>query len=152
MGITGAPRTFHKKFLFQVEIDGVGWAGFTSCSELAAEVAEVAHYEGGAVIPDKSPGRVTFPDLTLERGATFDVDLFAWFNTVSELVSGIGLPDPTYKRNLSIVQKNRAGVTVRRWNVFGAWPKKFSAGEWDNDSEEVRIETLELCIHRWELL
>ncbi len=46
---------------------GVGSAGFAKCSELSAEVAKVEYHEGGSLIPFKSPGRLTFSDVTLER-------------------------------------------------------------------------------------
>ena len=32
------------------------------------------YFEGGSLIPNKSPGRLTFSDVTLERGATQDRD------------------------------------------------------------------------------
>ena len=69
MPIVGTPRTYHKKFKYIVEIDGVLRAGFSKASELSVEVASSQYWEGGALIPHKSPGRLTFADLTLERGA-----------------------------------------------------------------------------------
>jgi hypothetical protein len=32
MAVIGTPRTFHKKFKFIVEIDGIASAGFQKCS------------------------------------------------------------------------------------------------------------------------
>ena len=83
MTVIGNPRSFHKKFKFIVEIDDVGHAGFQKCSELSVEVANVQYFEGGSLIPNKSPGRLTFSDVTLERGATEDRDLFDWFQDVA---------------------------------------------------------------------
>jgi hypothetical protein len=79
MTVLGQPRVFHKKFKFRVECNGIGGlangvAGFRSCSELSHEIAKVEYSEGGTLIPNKSPGRVTFSDITLERGATQDRD------------------------------------------------------------------------------
>ena len=68
MAVIGNPRSFHKKFKFIVEIDDIGHAGFQKCSELSVEVANVQYFEGGSLIPNKSPGRLTFADVTLERG------------------------------------------------------------------------------------
>ncbi len=99
MSIIGNPRSFHKRFKFVVEIDSVKHAGFQKCSELSVEIANVQYYEGGSLIPNKSPGRMTFPDVTLERGATQDRDLFDWFQQVANLASGLGLNDIDYKRN-----------------------------------------------------
>src|SRR6476659_7691227 len=58
MAVIGTPRTFHKKFKFIVEIDGVASAGFQKASELSVEVANVQYSEGGALIPNQSPGRL----------------------------------------------------------------------------------------------
>ena len=60
MAVIGNPRSFHKKFKFIVEIDDIGHAGFQKCSELSVEVANVQYFEGGSLIPNKSPGRPTF--------------------------------------------------------------------------------------------
>jgi phage tail-like protein len=144
MAIIGTPRSFHKRFKFLVDIDGIQWAGFQKCSELSVEVANVQYFEGGSLIPNKSPGRLTFADVTLERGATQDRDLFDWFQDVAITAGGLGLPDSGYKRNLDIVQQDRDGRTLRRWSLSGAWPLKFVAGEWDNESDENVIEGVTL--------
>jgi phage tail-like protein len=151
MTIIGNPRSFHKKFKFIVEVDGLASAGFQKCSELSVEVAKVEYFEGGALIPNKSPGRLTFTDVTLERGATEDHDLFDWFQEVAETSSGLGLNDPKYKRNLDIVQQDRDGTTLRRWSLTGAWPVKFVAGEWDNESDENVIESVTLTYDFFEV-
>jgi phage tail-like protein len=151
MAIVGNARSFHKKFNYVVEIAGVAHAGFSKVSELSVETAESQYHEGGRVIPHKSPGRVTFADITLERGATVDRDLYKWFQDVVNVASGIGLPDAIYKRNFDIVQKDRDGATIQRWTVYSAWPKKFVAGDWDAASDDPLIESVTLAIDYWEL-
>jgi len=152
MTVIGKPRSFHKKFAFQIEADDVGHAGFNKCSELSVEVANVLYFEGGSLIPNKSPGRLTFSDITLERGATQDRDLFDWFGDVANLASGLGLNDPDYKRNLDVVQQDRDGTTLRRWSVTQGWPVKFVAGDWDNDSDENVIESVTLTYDTFDLV
>ena len=144
MPVIGTPRSYHKKFKFIVAIDDVQNTGFQKCSELSMEVAKVEYSEGGALIPDKSPGRVSFSDVTLERGATKDEDLFNWMKQVANVAANSGLVDAQYKRNLDIVQQDRDGKTLRRWRLFNAWPTKFVAGEWDNDADENTIESVTL--------
>ncbi len=151
MPVIGTPRTFHKKFKFIVEIDGVVSAGFQKCSELSVEVANVQYYEGGSLIPNKSPGRLTFADVTLERGATSDKDLFDWLTQVADAAANAGLNEPEFKRNLDIVQQDRDGSTLRRWSLTGAWPVKFVAGDWDNEADENVIETVTLTYDFFEL-
>ena len=50
---------------------------------------------------------MTFADVTLERGATQDRDLFDWFQDVAITSSVLGLNDVHYMRNLDIVQQDR---------------------------------------------
>lgn len=151
MTVIGQPRSFHKKFKFVVEIDDISHAGFQKCSELSVEVAKIQYFEGGALIPNKSPGRLTFADVTLERGATQDQDLFDWFQDVATVSSGLGLTGVSYKRNLDIVQQDRDGSTLRRWTLYRAWPVKFVAGDWDNEADEHVIESVTLTYDYFDL-
>ncbi len=154
MPVIGAPRTHHDKFKFLIEAQGFQSAGFNKCSELSVEAAKIEYNEGGSLIPNKSPGRLTFSDVTLERGAAFDDDMYNWFQEVadasiqSSLIAGAGLGagliDPLFKRDLDIVQQDRDGATLHRWRIFQAWPIKFVAGEWDNDVDEKVIEMITL--------
>lgn len=152
MPIRGNPRSYHKKFAFVVEIEGVEFAGFNKCSELEAEIAKIEQYEGGALTPDKSPGRVTVSDVTLERGATQDTDLYAWWQDVVRISANSGLIDNLYKRDVEIVQLDRDGTVLRRWSLTGCWPTKFVAGAWDNDADENVIEMLTLTLDAFDLI
>ncbi|MBN2192201.1 MAG: phage tail protein [Polyangiaceae bacterium] len=91
-------------------------------------------------------------DVTLERGATEDHDLFDWFQDVAVTSSGLGLTDYSYKRNLDIVQQDRDGTTLRRWTLTRAWPVKFVAGEWDNEADENVIESVTLTYDFFQLV
>ena len=130
MPIIGTPRTFHKKFKFVVEIDQFQSAGFQKCSELSVEVANIEYHEGGSLIPNKSPGRLSFPDVTLERGATNDLELYEWFESVAAAAAGLGgagLIDDAYKRTLDVVVLDRDDSELQRFNLQNAWPTKFVA-------------------------
>jgi phage tail-like protein len=152
MMVLGTARTFHKKFKFVVEVAGFAAAGFQKCSELSVEVASVQYFEGGSLIPNKSPGRLTFTDVTLERGATSDLDMFKWFGQVADTASQLGATEPDFKRNLDIVQQDRDGGTLRRWSLNSAWPTKFVAGDWDNEADENVIESVTLTYDFFELV
>lgn len=140
----GAPRTYHKKFKFVVEIDDFVNSGFQKCSELSIEVAKVEQREGGALIPYKEPGLVTVSDVTLERGATDNFEIFTWFKQVADLAANRGIVTPGYRRNLDIVQQDRDGTPLRRWRLKNAWPTKFVGGDWDNNASENVIESVTL--------
>jgi phage tail-like protein len=142
----GTPRSFHKKFKFLYEIDGFSFFGFQKCSELSAEIAKIEYHEGGAILPDKSPGRVTVADLTIERAATADEDMFTWFKQVANLVSQSGLVEPEFKRDGDLMQLDRDGTELRGWTTAGLWPTKFVAGSWDNEADENVIESMVLAM------
>lgn len=142
----GTPRTFHKKFKFVVEIDNIGFAGFQKCSELEAEIAKIEYSEGGTLIPNKDAGRISVSDVTLERGATADGDMWNWFKQVGNMVANSGLGNAAFKRTMDIVQNDRDGTELRRWSCTGAWPNKFVAGDWDNEADENVIEKVTIVI------
>ena len=73
--MAGKARRYYDKFRFRVEIDGATQAGFSKAGPLKGTVEEVEHYEGGSLLPDKSPGRGKFEDITLEYGATDNLEL-----------------------------------------------------------------------------
>jgi phage tail-like protein len=152
MPTVGTPRSFHKKFKFIVQIDGFGSSGFQKCSELSMEIAKVEYFEGGSLIPNKSPGRVTFSDVTLDRGATKDKDMYEWARATTNVASNTGLVDDRYKRTLDIVQQDRDGRTLRRWRLLNAWPVKFNAGDWDNEADENVIESMTLTYDSFQLV
>ena len=152
MTIRGNPRSYHKKFAFVIEVEGIGFTGFNKCSELEAEIAKIEQWEGGRLTPDKSPGRVTVSDLTLERGATLDTDLYAWWLDVVRMSANSGLTDDAYKRDAEVIQLDRDGSVVRRWSIAGAWPTKFVAGAWDNDADENVVEMLVLTLDTFDLI
>jgi phage tail-like protein len=158
MAVAGAPRLFEDKFRFTIEIDGVTHMGFNKCSALEAEIEEVKYREGGDVRPTtKDAGLLDFSDLTIERAAVSeDSDLYDWIQSVVGTVSDIGstLADPTsdYKRTLDIVCRNNLKQVIKRWRVYEAWPKKFKAGDWDNNASEKTVESVELSINGFERL
>ena len=151
MPILGHPRTFLKKFAFAIEIDGIAQATFSKCSELGAEVGVTEYHEGASALAIKSPGRPKFKDLTLERGATKDRALFDWFKDVVDTATGLGLPDPQFRRNLSIAALDRDGSYLRRWSIYRAWPKEFVAGDWDATSDDFLIEKVTLTYDYFDL-
>lgn len=143
-GLIGKPRRFHKKYKFIVEFKGVEHVKFRKCSELSSETAKSEQNEGGTLIPDKGFGRVTFTDVTLERGAADDDDMWNWYQAVSDAEANSGGVEEDVKRNGDIVQQQRDNKTLHRWRLTNAWPLKFVAGDWDNDSDDNVIEQVTL--------
>lgn len=151
-GVIGTPRVWRAKWKFLVEIDSIAYAGFMKCDGLGVDIAVTEHYEGGAMIPDKTAHKVKFADLTLERGSCQDQQLYEWFMQAANAAAGTGLADPAYKRNLDIVQQDRDGAELGRIRVYNAFPRHFdpSLGGWDNNTDENLVEQLILAYDRWE--
>jgi phage tail-like protein len=147
------PRNWYDKYAFTVKIDGIVRAAFQKCSELAANIDEIEYSEGGALIPEYSAGRVNFEPLTLERGESADEDMYLWFTQHFDPASGKGnAKTQDYQRNLTIDQRDRAGNVVRSWLVRRAQQKTYSAGDWDNDANEKKIEKVVLLHHGFEMV
>jgi phage tail-like protein len=152
MPILGTARTYHPKFKFYIRIDGIQYASFQSCTELASEFAEIDQWEGGTLIPYKTPGRITYDDVTLARGVTGNTELYEWHRSIGVAASGQGLvPEHQFKRNVEIVQQDRLGSILRTWVLWGAWPKRYVAGDWDNEADENVIEQIVLAFDYYEL-
>lgn len=144
------PVKWYKKFSFVIEIDGIARAAFGKCSELAIEAANIAHREGGRLHPHNAPGLVTFPEITMERGVCDDFDLYNWMKDTYDAASGTGLTSPDIYRTFDIVQLDRRGNEVERYTVFDAYCRRYSAGDWDNDADENRVESVVIQPDRWE--
>lgn len=135
---------YYSRFRFRVEIDGITRAGFQSVEGLEQGVEVVVHREGNSIIPSKSPGQFTTEELVLSFGATDDEEIWEWFRLTVDPESG-RMAQAGYKKDISIVQLDNAGNEVERWNVYGAFPIRFSPGEYDADSSEKTIRQLRLA-------
>lgn len=151
MPIVGEPKHFHTKFKFQLDIDGVGSMQFQDCSELSVEVAKIEYYEGGVIRPYKEPGRMNVSDLTLNRAATEDLDLWYWLEDTVNASTNSGLRSTLFKRGGYIIQYDRDNTILRRWQLYGLWPTKMTVGAWDNNSDEMTIEQIVLAVDYFEL-
>ena len=133
-----------KNFSVLVEIDGVASAGFTSGSGLAAQT-EVIEYH---TLEDptrsyKFPGRVSYPNVMLERGLTADRSLWDWWRTI---VTG-----SFERRTVGIILLDDDGNEALRWYLHNAWIARFEVSEFNASKSEVAIETIELAHERLEL-
>ena len=69
-------------------------------------------------------------------------DLYEWARDTFDASAGTGQVVPDLYRTIDIVQHDRARNETRRIRLFKAWCKEFSAGDWDNDANEVVIESV----------
>lgn len=148
-GVVGTPRSYHKKFNFAIEIDGLDIAWFKACSAIELELGIVEQHEGGEIGPaDQSPGKLKITPVTLTVGVSDNDELWQWWNQVVDVVSGKGEPDERYKKTVVIKQLDRDGTERKRWTLSKAWPHKFNGGDWDATAEENVAESITLVYKR----
>jgi phage tail-like protein len=128
-----------------VEIDGIDNARFQEVGGLDATVDVIDYREGGDLLGmRKLPGATKHSNLSLKRGFTSDKQLFGWFEDV---MTG---RTEKIRKNVSVVQLDMAGKEVMRWNLFQAFPVKYTAASYNAKASELAIETLELAYERLE--
>lgn len=138
---------YYDNYAFLVRIDGFVRAGFSTCSGLESEAEVIEHWEGANLTAHKSPGKITNNDVVLERGETDNMDMYDWWEQCFDVQTGQGEADMnSLKKNIIVEQRDRAGNLLKKWKVFGAWPKAYRHSEYSAEGNEKNIETLELAI------
>ncbi|HEX9854750.1 MAG TPA: phage tail protein [Acidimicrobiia bacterium] len=126
-------------FNFLVEIDGMVAAGFSSVSGIGVEITPIEYREGS----DKShgvrklPGLAKYPNITLKRGVTVSRELWDWAKT--------GMTGPVQRRNGSIILLDESGQEAIRWKFVEGWVCKYEGPALTAGSNEVAIESIEIC-------
>jgi phage tail-like protein len=153
MPLQGQHRQLFGRFKFLVDIFGFTSAAFQSATGLKYNIAKIEYWEGGALAAFKEPGRVTFDDLALERGVSFDLDFYNWVIEVVNIVAfspgGGGFVSPQFKRNLLCKQLERDNKTVIAYDVQDAFPIEWSPGDMDNTADEISMDMLTLTYHHF---
>jgi phage tail-like protein len=141
----GQQPVYYRSFQFSVEIDGIINARFQEVGGIDATVDVTEYREGGdAPGTRKFPGQTKHSNLSLKRGYTDDAQLYTWFEDV---MTG---RTENIRRNISIVQIDMAGQEVFRWNLYQAFPVKYTAPAFNAKGNDLSIETLEVAYERIE--
>ncbi|GIV84431.1 MAG: phage tail protein [Candidatus Roseilinea sp.] len=139
--LLGGARSAGQAFRFYLEIAGILSAEFLECTGLSMEreLKEVA--EGGVNdFVHKLAGRTKWSNITLRQGISYSRDLWDWYCN--------GLYDGKVRRvNLSIILGNAELKKVKQWDVFDAFPVRWSGADLSTDTLQVAIESLEIAHH-----
>ncbi len=144
----------YKNFKFRVKWDGRYVAGVSKVGALKRSTEVVEHREGGDPSTSrKSPGRVKFEAITLERGVTHDSEFEKWANKVWNFGSGLGaevsLKD--FRKDIIIDVYNEAGQLAIAYKVYRCWVSEFTAlPELDANANAVAIQSIKLQNEGWE--
>jgi phage tail-like protein len=137
----------YRGFNFRVEIDNVGEAYFSEAGGLTFDVDPVDYREGTDkwLHVRKLTGLRKFSNITLKRGYTTNKELWNWYKDVLD-----GKPD--IRRNGAIVlQDEEHNDTPLRWEFQRGWVCKWEGPAMNATSNDVAIESIEICVERVEL-
>lgn len=118
-----------KRYKFSVVISsaiGLARGGFSKVGPLKGTYEESKYREGGdGNSPRKSPGQMNWPDITLERGAMYDNDLWNLF-----ILAANG--NSNFRFEMTITENDpTTGVPVKGWSVTRCWGKDITVADLD---------------------
>jgi phage tail-like protein len=114
--------------------------------------AVIEYKEGGNAVTLKSPGRMTYDAITLERGVTQDKDFITFANYAQVLDQGAPTTSlANLRKEISIVLLNEEAQPVLRYLIHRCWVSEFQAlPELDAGANAVAIEHIKLENEGWE--
>jgi phage tail-like protein len=135
----------YRAYNFQVEIEKMPVAGFRECSGLTFNADPVDYREGSdkPLHVRKLMGLRKFSNITLKRGFTDNKNLWEWYRNVLN-----GTDD---RRSGSIVLRDEQHKDVLRWEFEGGWICKWEGATMNATSNDVAIESIEICVEHVEL-
>jgi phage tail-like protein len=133
--------------------DALEQLGFTECSGLDGNQLPMEYRDtmipngaGDGAFVRKLPGMESYPNVVLRRGITGNPKLWEWRNRVRN-----GDPWEDVKANIRVSLQNEKHEIVMSWRLQDAWPCKLSGPALNARTNEIAVETLELCCERIEL-
>lgn len=124
-------------FNFLLELEGAIAGYFTECSGIGSEHDIIQHKvvdSAGHEIVRKIPGRLKWQDITLKRGITSDMQIWAWRDDV--LKGDMG----TARKNCTITMLDRNYQPVAIWHFMNAWPSKVTGPSLKSDDNSFGVE------------
>jgi phage tail-like protein len=135
----------YRGYNYRVEIDNTAVAGFSEASGLTFDIDPVEYREGNDVNLHvrKLPGLRKFANIVLKRGFTSNTELYDWYRT--------NLSGAIERRDGSIVVQDEDRNDALRFNFSSGWICKYEGPTLNATSNDVIIESIEICVERVEL-
>lgn len=152
MPVQARSRELFLQFLFEVHDHSSGFntSKFQKADGLSATFTTGNYAEGGAYVDMKEPARMQVGNVTLERGVSEDESFYSWVLDVCNMnkhqPEGRGELTQNLLRDLDIIQKDRTQTPRIMWPLHSCFPVTWNPSTWDNTSDAVQIETLELAL------
>jgi phage tail-like protein len=136
--------------------NGVLIGGFMEVSGLDNENAVIEYREGmdqffiGGAFVRKLPGIERYPNVTLRRGITGDLQL--WNTLRAPILNAVTgpefLPVSSASPQLKIDLHDERHAIVQSWTLFNAWVSKLSGPSLNAKGNEIAIESVEVVCDR----
>ena len=125
---------------YQVQLDELIVAGFTTVEGLEVELETEAYEEGGTnAYTHTLPTRVSHGTVTLARGVGDSDELWTWMQA--------GIEGPPERKTGQIILQNASGESVRGWEFRDGFPVRWEGPELAADRSDIAIERLEIAHH-----
>lgn len=139
------PVGFHFRVEFDLRGAGDSDTRFREVSGLSAELEEETYNEGGENrFVQKLPVRARYPDLVLKRGLLTSSVVRRW---CQDAIQNLDIQPVT----VWVTLLNDAHEPLQTYTVVNAWPKKWSVSDFNAESGEVVVESLELAYQRFKV-
>jgi phage tail-like protein len=139
------PRHNFQVVVYGVSDDGSTVSGaFSEISGLELEVTPIEYRNGNE--PNtfrKIPGLTKYANLTLKRGVTGHT---AFWNWIKQTLNG-----QVQRADGAIILHDENHVEVMRWNFSRGWPCKYTGPALNGASNEIAIESIEICVEGLEI-
>jgi phage tail-like protein len=131
---------------FGLLIEGDQVGTFKKCGGISTkhDIITETKVKDGKVIVFKQPGQLKVGDITLERGYTDNMDIYAWRDLIVN-----GEVDKN-RKNCTLLMYNQKDEPVAKWELFDCWPSELSGPDMDATSNDVAVEKLVLACERIE--
>ena len=138
----------------QISPDPINPFMFQKLSMPDAEIEQTAHGDTNHDI--KTPGRVSYSNIVAEKlkpSDAGDAYMWSWFDTCQSSMIGGGAPPAIIKKVITVVELAEDGATVlNTWICQGVWPSKINGQEFDRNSSDNVIETIEFSVDKMNLI
>ena len=128
---------------FLVEIDGVTQGAFAEVSGMESQTEVIEYADGADQIVRKRPGRTTYTNIVLTRGALTTHELWEWYKSVMQ--------GTIERKSGSIIVLGDDMSEKYRYNFFEAWPCRWKSLQLDAKSQVTLVEEIELAVEKIEL-
>lgn len=145
----------YRKFKFLVKWDNQYVAGVSKISALTKSVEAIDWRTGGDHnTTAKVPGLTKYEPITLERGLCADTRFMEWMKLVNTYQAAGGTTIESahnFRKDLIIELYDATNEKVMSVSIFKAWPSRLTVADFDANSNELAIESLQLQHEGWQI-